>query len=99
MGLRVGEQDGHDVEHEDYDAHDGHQCGGRLVPGACAGGQLSRTMAPKKRSGADDQDGDFVFECTMEYYVQIDPLTQQTNYFPYQTFEGMKLLHGAIVVD
>ena len=42
--------------------------------------------------GAEDQDGDFVFECTMEYYVQIDPLTQQTNYFPYQTFEGMKLL-------
>ena len=36
--------------------------------------------------------GNFVFECALEYYVQISPLTQQTNYFPYETYEGMKLL-------
>ncbi len=32
-----------------------------------------------------------VFGCKLEYYVQISALTGKTNYFPYQTYQGLKL--------
>ena len=33
-----------------------------------------------------------VFECKLEYFVEISALKGKTTYFPYQTYKGQKLL-------